>query len=296
MINIDKPLVSVVIPTYNHAQYLGRALQSVFDQTYNNWEAIVVDNHSTDNTDEILSNFIDPRIVVLKVNNNGIIAVSRNAGINVAKGEWIAFLDSDDWWTKDKLEICLQYPNNQNDIIYHDLEIISDQPRYFRPKLIKSWQTKKPVTIDLLTRGNALATSSVTVRKRLLEQVNGMNENRAMVGSEDYNTWLHIANLTEKFKYVPKKLGFYQLHKNGISQKNMFYPMTHATSEFLYLLNTKQKNKNLANLNYTKGRFEYLAGNHIEANKRLFFSTKHGRLDLKIKGILMLISSLFTSK
>ena len=56
------PLVSVVIPTYNHAHFLGRALQSVIDQTYTNWEAIVIDNHSTDNTDEVMTRFADPRI------------------------------------------------------------------------------------------------------------------------------------------------------------------------------------------------------------------------------------------
>jgi glycosyltransferase involved in cell wall biosynthesis len=90
------PLVSVVIPTYNHARYLGRALQSVLDQTYKNWEAIVIDNHSTDNTAELIASFADQRITYLKIHNNGVIAASRNAGIRAAKGEWLAFLDSDD--------------------------------------------------------------------------------------------------------------------------------------------------------------------------------------------------------
>ena len=67
---LKTPLVSVVIPTYNHGHFLGRALQSVLDQTYTNWEAIVIDNHSTDNTDEIVQSFTDPRISLLKINNN----------------------------------------------------------------------------------------------------------------------------------------------------------------------------------------------------------------------------------
>ena len=85
------PLVSIVIPTYNHARYLGRALQSVLDQTYINWEAIIIDNHSTDNTDQLVASFSDSRIIYLKIHNNGVIASSRNAGIREAKGEWIAF-------------------------------------------------------------------------------------------------------------------------------------------------------------------------------------------------------------
>ncbi len=107
MNNAVTPLVSVVIPTYNHARYLVRALESVLNQTFTNWEAIVIDNHSTDNTDEVMESFSDPRISYLKIHNNGIIAASRNAGIRVAKGEWIAFLDSDDWWTQDKIMKCL---------------------------------------------------------------------------------------------------------------------------------------------------------------------------------------------
>ena len=63
-------LVSVVIPSYNHARYISRALQSVLDQTYTNWEAIVIDNHSTDNTDKVMVSFADPRITYLKIHNN----------------------------------------------------------------------------------------------------------------------------------------------------------------------------------------------------------------------------------
>ena len=102
-----RPLVSIIIPTYPQATYIGKALQSIIDQTFKNWEAIIIDNHSTDDTQKILNQFVDPRIKCLKIKNNGIIAKSRNLGIKFAKGEWIAFLDSDDWWTKDKLEICI---------------------------------------------------------------------------------------------------------------------------------------------------------------------------------------------
>jgi len=104
---INQPLVSVVIPTYNHALFLERALRSVIDQTYSNWEAIVIDNHSNDNTDEVVASFIDKRIKLLKIHNHGSIAKSRNLGINTAKGKWIAFLDSDDLWYKEKLALSI---------------------------------------------------------------------------------------------------------------------------------------------------------------------------------------------
>ena len=92
------PLVSVVIPTYNHAYLLKDALHSVICQTYTNIEIIVIDNNSVDDTEEVVLSFLDPRIIFKKINNNGIIAASRNMGILIAKGDYIAFLDSDDIW------------------------------------------------------------------------------------------------------------------------------------------------------------------------------------------------------
>jgi glycosyltransferase involved in cell wall biosynthesis len=146
MNDLANPLVSVVIPSYNHGRFLGRALQSLLNQTYTNWEAIVIDNHSTDNTDEVMAKFADPRITYLKIHNDGVIAASRNAGIRAAKGEWIAFLDSDDWWTNDKLKVCFDRVDEKVDLIYHDLEIVSDQSRTFRKKKSKILASKRTST------------------------------------------------------------------------------------------------------------------------------------------------------
>ncbi|SVC19016.1 uncharacterized protein METZ01_LOCUS271870, partial [marine metagenome] len=126
------PIVSVVIPTNNRELLLSRALKSVVDQSYTNWEAIVVDNHSQDNTDEVIYNFGDSRIKLLKIHNKGIIAASRNLGIKAACGDWIAFLDSDDWWSPIKLERSLQFLNSGADIVYHDLFIVKNKKqKYF---------------------------------------------------------------------------------------------------------------------------------------------------------------------
>jgi len=285
----ETPLVSVVIPTYNHGDYLGRALQSVLDQTYPRWEVIVIDNYSTDNTDTVIVSFADPRITYLKINNNGVIAASRNAGIRAAKGEWIAFLDSDDWWTNDKLEACLSSINDEVDFVYHDLERVSDQAQPFRLQLIKSWQVNSPVIIDLLINGNPIATSSVVVRVKILKQLNGMRELTNMVAAEDYNTWLRIAKLTEHFVYLPRKLGYYLLHNQSISNKDMSVPTSYAIDEFLCMLNKQQKNKVQANIKYTSGRFNFLAGNIATANKNLRFSLRYGRALIKIKSAIMII-------
>ena len=102
------PLVSVVIPNYNRAADLRRALRSVVRQTWRQWEALVVDNHSTDNVAQVIEEFQDRRIRMLSVHNHGVIAVSRNVGVTNAAGAYVAFLDSDDWWAPRKLRPALR--------------------------------------------------------------------------------------------------------------------------------------------------------------------------------------------
>lgn len=98
-------LVSVIMPSYNTAGFIKESIQSVQSQTYENWELIIVDDCSTDNTDEIVAAFLkDARIRYIKNQHNSGAAVSRNRALREAKGKWIAFLDSDDLWEPEKLE------------------------------------------------------------------------------------------------------------------------------------------------------------------------------------------------
>ena len=282
-------LVSIVVPTYNHSIYLKRALESIINQTYENWEVIVIDNHSTDNTFEVVANFKNNRIKYLKVHNKGIIAISRNIGIKSANGEWIAFLDSDDWWTRDKLEICIQSINEQVDFIYHDLEIIANKSRIFSRKKIKSRKLKKPVLIDLLTEGNAIGNSSVFVRKKFLDEINGIDESKELVAAEDYNTWLRIAKLTDQFVYLKKRLGYYLVHDQSVSKKDMSIPARYAIKEFSGLLTQYQKTKQEAFLKYISGRFNFLNLNYKKSMKDLLFTLKNGGISLKVRSLYMII-------
>lgn len=101
---INEELVSIIMPSYNTAEYIADSINSVLSQTYTNWELIIVDDCSSDNTDEIVSQFDDKRIRYLQNDKNSGAAVSRNKALREAKGKWIAFLDSDDLWMPDKLE------------------------------------------------------------------------------------------------------------------------------------------------------------------------------------------------
>lgn len=198
-------------------------------------------------------------------------------------------MDSDDWWAPEKLQACRKIMTDDVDLIYHDLKIVRDHSALFKPKTIKSWQVKNPVLIDLMVRGNAIATSSVAVKKCLLEQIDGMTENLDMVAAEDYSKWLRIAKLTDRFKFLPESLGFYRLHNQGVSQKDTSVPARHAASEFIHLLNEQQETKIESAFRYTKGRFNYLAGNYAGAKEDLLFSLKHGGFVIKLKAAVMLI-------
>lgn len=109
-------LVSIIMPSYNTANYIGDSVQSVINQTYKNWELLIVDDCSEDNTDEVVSMFVDERIKYLKNSSNCGAAVCRNRALREAKGKWIAFLDSDDLWLPDKLEMQIDFMEKHN---YH---------------------------------------------------------------------------------------------------------------------------------------------------------------------------------
>ena len=151
MSNKQQILISIILPTFNHAKFLKKAVESVVNQSYIHWELIIVDNNSTDNTIDIVKSYSDKRIKYFKIQNYGVIAASRNLGISKAKGSWIAFLDSDDWWTTDKLIKCVKYlDNNTFDLIYHDLFLVSKPNQSIFKKLAKSRNLNSPVFQDLI--------------------------------------------------------------------------------------------------------------------------------------------------
>ena len=287
------PLISIVIPTYNHARFLGRALKSVIDQTYVNWEVIVIDNHSSDNTDEVMETFIDRRIRYLKIYNNGVIAASRNEGIRAAHGEWIAFLDSDDWWTKNKLEVCISKISRNVDFIYHAHEYVSKSKSFFKKKIIRGRQLKKPILNDLListiTKGTQVSNSSVIVRKNILIKIGGLNENKILVGSDDYDTWLKISQITDQFLFVNKKLSYVLFHDARTSNKNMSISQRLVVSEFMHLFNNQQKINLEVKLRYISGSYNYLNNNSEKAKKDFMFVIRNGVFRLKLRSLLMII-------
>jgi glycosyltransferase involved in cell wall biosynthesis len=256
-------LVSVVIPTYNRASDLKRALKSVLDQTYFNWEVLVIDNYSTDGTNELISEFNDVRIKLFKINNQGVIAVSRNLGIRLSSGEYIAFLDSDDFWLPKKLEISLIFLQQGADIVYHDLYLFRKKEQYFFIRKAKTRVLATPVYDNLLAKGNALNNSSVVVKRDLLFRINLFSEDKGLIAMEDYDAWLKISKFTNKFTQIPETLGYYWIGGGNTSNPELTLKnLDYFEIKYKDSITELKLYKDIYWLSYVRGKQNYLLGKH----------------------------------
>lgn len=285
------PLFSVVIPTYNRANKLKKTLDSVVAQSFVDFEVLVMDDGSTDDTKAVVESFRDARIRYEWAPNSGGPAAPRNRGLMHASGMYVAFLDSDDWWNPDKLKICHKFLEKGFDVVYHELEIIGPGNRA-RRRRIGSWQVKSPVQIDLLLRGNALATSSVVVRRDVIGKVSAFNESRAMVACEDYNLWLQLAGVTERFLYCPDVLGYYVDEGKGISSKDMSSPTMHAIEPFIHKLSQSQRKHVEAMVSYLQLRYAYLEKDYRFVINSAIKSIVDGPVMNRAKSLFMYCSAL----
>lgn len=179
----DKDLVSIVMPSYNTAQYIKEAIQSVLDQTYTNWELLIVDDCSTDETDEILSSLHDDRIKRYRNKRNSGVAVSRNRALKEAKGRWIAFLDSDDLWYPQKLEKQISFmEKNGYSFTYTNYEEIDTNGKTMGIKVTGPKRITKTSMIDYCWPG--CLTVMYDVEKIGIIQIADIKKNN------DYAMWL----------------------------------------------------------------------------------------------------------
>lgn len=200
-------LVSIIMPSYNTAKYIEESVNSVLAQTYTNWELLIVDDCSTDNTMEILSKFADNRIRIFRNEQNSGAAVTRNKALREAKGRWIAFLDSDDLWLPEKLEKQLLFMQKYDyaftytnyeciDETSHSLGTIVTGPKKVNWKMLHrcNWCGCLTVLYDAKKVGIVL---SPNVRKR-----------------NDWTMWLQISEEYNSY-LLDKVLAKYRKHKGG---------------------------------------------------------------------------------
>ena len=250
------PLISVIIPTFNRSDLLERAIKSVLNQSYKNFEIIIIDNNSTDNTKVVIDKYKEFNLKVKTVNNEGVIAFSRNIGLQTSNGKFVAFLDSDDWWEKDKLKKVIDVLNlrPEIDLIYHDCFLTSEKKIEFSHCRILKDDSYR----DLIVNGNTLITSSVVVRKKILENVSFFSEDKNKVGWEDYDLWLRIAELGCNFYLISSKLGHYWLGADNFDNPQRILINTDSIEQLIikpYLENNQ--NDHIWWIDYTRGKANY---------------------------------------
>lgn len=212
------PKISVVVPTYNRARDVGRCLQSLVGQTFEAFEVLVCDDGSTDDTSAVVDAYKTRlSLTYVRAENFGGPARPRNAGLRLARGEYIAFLDSDDWWTPEKLQRSLEHLERGADVVYHDMYFVARAAQRLFPRKSRGRQLAAPVFEDLLVNGNALNNSSVVARRSLLQSIGGCSEERALIAAEDYDLWLRLAQVTDAFVRIPHTLGFYWVGSGNLS-------------------------------------------------------------------------------
>ena len=226
-LNSINPLISVIIPTFNRGYCIKRCINSVLNQSYEKLECIVIDNNSIDDSKKIFNSIKDARFYFYTINNDNIIAKSRNYGISQSNGELIAFLDSDDWWESNKLEKIFSEISKGADIIYHNLRIyyINKNKNFFKRKFLISKKIKGDSFKYLVNKGNPIPLSSVLIKKRILLEVGGFDENKNLSGAEDYYLWIKLALRHYKFKQVNLSLGYYSIGNDSYtsSKKAIIY-------------------------------------------------------------------------
>lgn len=195
------PIFSVIIPTYNRVDYLCFTVESVLKQTFKEFELIIVDDGSTDGTKNMVSEYTDPRLKYVYHDNKGV-SYSRNRGLELSKGVYMAFLDSDDRWVPHKLETTLEYINK-----YPEIQIFHTEELWYKNDRIQN-QKKKHKKPDGYVYLNALpicciSMSTAVLNKEVINKVGMFDE--SLPACEDYDFWLRTA-IKYKVKLIPEYL------------------------------------------------------------------------------------------
>jgi glycosyltransferase involved in cell wall biosynthesis len=211
------PLVSVVIASYNMARYMALAVESALNQTYRNVEVLVIDDGSTDDTPAVIARFsVDDRVRYISQRNRGQ-AAAKNRGIRAARGDYIAFLDADDYWAPERLalQVPLLMQSNKTGVVYSRLRYIDEAGN--ESSISDNELFRGKVSGALFVR-NFIAFGTSLVRRECFERMGGFDESLRM--GIDYDLWLRISTEYD-FDYIDRPLLYYRRWSGQMSNDTM---------------------------------------------------------------------------
>ena len=260
------PKVSIVIPTYNRADFLPKAVQSVLNQTYGDWEMVIVDDGSIDKTEEIVKGYKEARIRYILHKSNLGLSAARNTGIKNSRGEYIAFLDSDDEWFPEKISCQMnifQKENSKCDVVCTSGYMIKND------KIIgvKAIPANLGNFYEKFLFENITWTSNVLVKKECFKKVGLFDEN--LESCEDWDMWIRIAKYY-KFVFLEMPLAKYVIHPGQLSENLL--KKINARKRILFKYQDELKNRKFVYSHhyYKIGNLCCLSGKIREGRKYLF--------------------------
>ena len=207
------PRVSVIIPTFNHKDFIVETLESVFAQTFQDYEVIVVNDGSPDDTEAALRPYIEAQRIQYLCQENQGVAAARNAGLALARGEWIALLDDDDLWPMDKLEWQVACLESSKAVMVGGLCSLFGDAKD-RKMLLASDGFKAFTTPDLFKSNPFGSPGQTLIRKSALDQIGGFDP--SIWGVDDMDLWIHLSKIGEIRRYQKVAL-FYRAHDANAS-------------------------------------------------------------------------------
>jgi glycosyltransferase involved in cell wall biosynthesis len=211
-----RPYFSVVMAAFNYGRFIAEAMRSVTAQTFADWELIVVDDGSTDDTPDVVRPFLaDPRIRYHRHENRGQPA-TENVGVGMARGDWIAFLDADDRWFPEKLarQVSLIERNPSVSVVYGELMLMDPNGNPLPTPLRTQY---RGYIVKELFRQNEIPFSTAVVRRSVIEEVGGFNAEYRH--ANDYDLWLRVAASGHAFDFVPEPLVWYRTGHPNLSSR-----------------------------------------------------------------------------
>lgn len=211
---MNQPLVSIIMPAYNAERFIKESVESVINQSYKNWELLVINDSSKDSTKSIVESYMekDSRIKLLNQDVNKGVVEARNRGIRESEGKYIAFLDSDDLWSANKLQIQIEYMlSNKVYMTYTEYSYIDEAGNY-----IKNIPVPKTLNYKLALRGNQIGCLTVILDKEKIGYFQMPN-----LKHEDYATWLNILKLGIIAEGIQQNLAKYRKVNNSLSSNKL---------------------------------------------------------------------------
>jgi len=269
----NNPTVSVIIPTYNRTHLIGRAIQSVLEQSYQDFEIIVVDDGSTDNTEEAIKKFQeqDKRIKYIKHEKNRGGSAGRNTGIKAAKGKYIGLLDDDDEWLPEKLEkqvIKFQNSSEKVGVIYSGFCYVSEKSGKIVSKIIP--HLRGDVYINLL-ESCILGSPTPLIKKRCFQKAGFFDE--TLPSCQDWDMWIRLSKYYD-FDFVPDILAKHHVHGSQISADLNAKIVAREKLMEKYWIDLSKNPQSFSVILKRLGILYFLAGNQRKGRKYLLKSIK----------------------